>query len=148
MTSRNPADQIVHTLLLADVLFVVALVGLYAFLKSILLLACGLPLLLGFNYLYLHRKLCKPRHDTGLRQATPAGGALSLYVVSAIFLCGTAYGVGLFSTGELPPAFLPTLVFPFVFGLYLLRQARKARSRAPTGRHGQRPPAAGGGAAN
>ena len=137
MTSRSPADQIVHTLVVADVLFLVALVGLYAFLNSILLLACGLPLLVGFNYLYLHRKVCKLRPETGSRQTTPPpGAALSLYVVSAIFLCGTAYGVGLFSIGELPSAFLPVLLFPFVFGLYLLRQARKAGRRPPTDRHG------------
>ena len=133
----HPGNRIVLTMVLADVLLLVALVGSYALLKSSLLLMWGLPLLLGSNCLYLRRKLRKLPPDTGLRQAAPPGGALSLYVTSAVFFGGAAYGIGLFSAGELPLALLPVLVVPFGFGLYLLRQAKKVRTQPPAGNQGQ-----------
>jgi hypothetical protein len=116
-------------MVLVDVLLVAGLVGSYAFLNSFLLLVCGLPLLLGFNYLYLRQKMSRLRPVTALRKGEPAGGAVSLYTMSVVFFGGAAYGVYLFSTGELPLALVPVLVVPVGFGLYLLRQARKVGAR-------------------
>lgn len=131
MTDQRPPNRVVYMIVLADVFLIVAVVGSYALLNSFLILICGLPLLLGFNYLCLRWRLRKFRPGSELSQGSPSGSALPLYLMALVFFTGTAYGVVLFSAGELSIALFPVLAIPFGFGLYLLRQARKLRVRPP-----------------
>jgi hypothetical protein len=114
-----------------DFLFVLGLAGLSRMLGSTLLLACGLPALLSFNYLFLRRKPKIPVMELRPEEPAPRQPAFSLYACSAIFFVGTLIGLVRFAEGELPWELLPLLLVPLSLAIYLLRVARRAGVRKP-----------------
>jgi len=115
-----------YAMVAGDVLFVVALVMFSHLLASALLLACGLPALLTFNYLLVRRR--PGVHDSAPGEGEPGAchNALWLYTGSALFIGGALYGLALFCAGQLPWLLLPVLLVPLLLAFYLLRAARRA----------------------
>ena len=118
-----------YTLVAVDCTTLLILVILSYQLASYLVLECGFPILLGFNYMLARRRLRKEdalvREDDG----QPPSDVFWLYTGATGYFAGTLYGLLCILVGKFPVASLPVLLVPFLLGLHFLRAARKIRSR-------------------
>ena len=125
MDKRRPVRSTVYTLVVLNFISILALVVLSRLLTWTLLLACGLPVFLCLDYLFLRWKLKINRPVIQPGELKPGGRPHSLYIGSAFHFAGTLLGLALVCGGALPWTLLPFLLIPLSLGFYSLRTARK-----------------------
>ena len=129
MDKHRQIKRNVYTMVAINGILIIGVVALSRVLDSNLLLACGFPVLLSINYLFLRRKPKTPSSDLSAQEPPPRQSPYSLYVGSVIFFMGTLIGLATFVAGELPLSLLPVLLFPLSLAIYFLRVARRVGVR-------------------
>lgn len=121
---QNRMRRTIYLIVALDLVIVLCTAILYGFTNSPLLLEGALPVLLVINLTFLRggRRAGEPRAEA------PASGTRNrtfwLYGGAGIFTGGALYGLALFSSGQLPLALLPVLLFPLSLACYFLWAAR------------------------
>ena len=129
MDKHQQTKRIVYLMVAVDLLVVLGLVIVSRLLTSNLVLGCGLPTALAFNYVLLRRKRKIARSVPRPHEPTLRRNVFYLYAGSAIYIACPLFGLALFWVGDLPWKLLPLLLIPLSLGFYYLRAARRAGDR-------------------